>query len=163
MYSNQEMLVFDKFKHSLLAPEQYETAQGAMAALSDGTHQEYRLDLAYFRTISPAVAEVMYHGKIAEQQKTLETYRKNWEDNSSILYNKPNPFGNIRQDTMDDFGLDDLYVFTYLSSDREHPNVYYVGRYGEQVFTLSCSGGFDGEAALALLTERLMFQSFDGT
>lgn len=148
----------------LLAPEQYETAQGAMAALSDGTHQEYRLELAYFRTVSPAVAEVLYHGKIAERQKTLETYRKSWEENSSILYNnKQNPIGNIRQEIMDDFGLDDLYVFTYLSSDREHPNVYYVGRCGEQVFTLSCSGGFDGETALELLTERLMSQSFDGT
>lgn len=156
MYNNQEMLSFDKFKHSLLAPEQYETAQGAMATLPDGTQQEYRLYLDHFRTLSPAVAEVAYHGKIAERQKELEEYRKNWEENSPSLHSKyPNAYDYVHQDTLDDSTLDDLYVFAYQFSDREHPNVHYVGRYGEQVFTMMCTGGIDGEAALALLTERL--------
>ena len=142
--------------YSLLAPEQYETAQGAMATLPDGTQQEYRLYLDHFRTLSPAVAEVAYHGKIAERKKELEEYRKNWEENSPSLHSKyPNAYDYVRQHTLDDSSLDDLYVFTYQFSDREHPNVHYVGRYGEQVFTMMCTGGIDGEAALALLTERL--------
>jgi len=157
MYNDQEMLSFDKFKHSALVPEQYETAQGAMATLPDGTQQEYRLYLDHFRTISPAVAEVAYRGKIAERQKELEEYRKNWEENSPSLHSKyPNAYDYVQQDTLNDSTLDDLYVFTYQFSDREYPNVHYVGRYGEQVFTLMCSGGIDGEAALALLTERLI-------
>ena len=157
MYTDQEMLAFDKFKHSLLAPEQYETSQGAMATLPDGTQQEYRMYLDYFCTVSPAVAEMTYHGKIAERQKELEEYRKNWEENASTLHvNEPNAYVYVRQDTLDDSALDDLYVFTYQFSDREHPNVHYVGCYGEQVFTLMCSGGIDGEAALEILTQRLV-------
>lgn len=156
MYNDQELLFSDKFKHSLLAPKQYETAQGAMATLPDGTQQEYRLYLDYYRTVSPSVAEVTYHGKIAERQRELEEYRKNWEENASTLHvNEPNAYDYVQQDTLDDSALDDLYVFTYQFSDQEYPNVHYIGRCGEQVFTLMCTGGIDGEAALALLTERL--------
>lgn len=156
MYTDQEMLAFDKFKHSLLAPEQYETSQGAMATLPDGTQQEYCLYLDYYRTVSPAVAEVTYHGKIAERQRELEEYRKNWEENASTLHvNELNAYDYVQQGTVDDSVLDDLYVFTYQFSDREHPNVHYVGRYNEQVFTMMCTGGIDGEAALEILTQRL--------
>ena len=156
MLTDQEMLSFDKFRHSLLAPEQYETAQGAMATLPDGTQQEYRLYLDHFTAVSPTVAELTYRGKIAERQKELEEYRKNWEENTSILHNnEPNAYDYVRQESLDHSVLDDLYVFTYQFSDREYPNVYYVGRYDEQVFTLMCSGGIDGESALALLVQRL--------
>lgn len=156
MYNDQELLFSDKFKHSALVPEQYETAQGAMATLIDGTELEYRLYIDYFRTESPAVAEFVYCGKIAERQRELEEYRKNWEENASTLHiNEPNAYDYVRQEALDDSVLDDLYVFTYQFSDREHPNVHYVGRYNEQVFTMMCTGGIDGEAALEILTQRL--------
>ena len=157
MYNDQELLFSDKFKHSALVPEQYETAQGAMATLIDGTELEYRLYIDYFRTESPAVAELVYCGKIAERQRDLEEYRKNWEENASTLHiNEPNAYDYIRQEALDDSILDDLYVFTYQFSDREHPNVHYVGRFGEQVFTMMCTGGIAGEAALEILTQRLV-------
>lgn len=156
MYDDRELLFSDKFKHSRLAPKQFETAQGAEATLPDGTELEYRLYIDYFRTESPTVAELVCRGKIAERQRELEEYRKNWEENASTLHiNEPNAYDYVRQETVEHSALDELYTFTYQFSDREHPNVHYVGRCGEQVFTMMCSGGLDGEAALALLTERI--------
>ena len=157
LLTNQEMLSFDKFKHSLLAPEQYETAQGAMATLNDENQQEYRLYQDYICVISSAVAEVAYQGKIAERQRELEEYRKNWEENTMLLHpDTPNAYDYVLQESVEYTDLDELYVFTYQFSDREHPNVHYVGRCGKQVFTMMCTGGIDGEEALLLLTERLI-------
>lgn len=157
MHNDQEMLFFDKYKHSLLAPVQYETAQGAMAELPDHTQQEYRLYQDYIYTRSSAIAELVYHGKIAERKKELEEYRKNWEENTPSLHNKyPQAYNYIMESAIDDSKLDDLYVFTYMFSDREHPNVYYIGRSGKQVFTIMCSGGIDGKAALNLMIQRVM-------
>jgi hypothetical protein len=155
-YSDKKMLHSDKFSHSLLAPEQYDVAQGGMVTLPDSTQEEARIYLEYFRTASPAVAEALYHGKIAERQREIEEYRKNWEENTGILHvNEPNAYDYIKEETSAYEGLDALYRFTYLFSDRELPNVYFVGLVGDRVFTLSCPGVTDGEAALALLTERL--------
>lgn len=156
VFNDQELLFSDKFKHSAFAPEQYETAQGAAVSLPNSTQREYRLYIDYFRTKSPAVAELVFLGKIAERQRELEEYRKNWEEYSPSLHNKyPNAYDYVRQETVEHSVLDELYAFTYQFSDQKHPNVHYVGRYGEQVFTMMCSGGLDGEAALVLLTERL--------
>ena len=155
-YSDQEMLHFDKFQHSLLAPEQYRVAQGGMVTLSDGTQQEGRIYVEYFCTVSPAVAKVLFHGEIANQQRELEDNRRNWDKNAPILHsNNPYAFDNIKEEPLNYDGLDDLYRFTYQFSDSTSPNVCFVGRIGEMVFTLSCQQPADGETALALLAERL--------
>ena len=61
-YSDKEILHSDTFDHSLLAPEQYDVAQGGMVTLADGTRMDSRLYQESVRAASPALAQAIYRG-----------------------------------------------------------------------------------------------------
>ena len=155
-YSNQEMLHTDTFDHSLLAPEQYDVAQGGMVTLEDGTRMDSRLYQESVRAASPALAQAIYRGRVTAHRHALEEYRINWEENASALHpNLPSAYDFTREEELTHPGLDGLTRFVYQYSDETHPNVVYIGLAGHRVFVLNCDGAVDGDTALALLVRRL--------
>lgn len=155
-YSDQEMLHFDKFQSSLLAPEQYNVAQGGMTHVDGAESKEARLYQEHYRAASPSLAQAIYYGRVAAHHHALEKYRKNWEENAIIHSNFPNAFDYIQTEEVPYSGLDGLTQFTYLYSDEETPNIVYIGLYKDRVFVLNCQGETNGESAISLLVERLL-------
>ena len=155
-YDSRELLHSDTFDHSLLAPEQYDVAQGGKVTREDGTVTETRLYQEHVRTLSPALAQAVYRGRVTAHRHVLEEYRINWEANTSTLHsNLPNAFDSMAEESLSYPGLDGLTRFTYQFSDARHPNVVYIGLAGERVFVLNCSGAADSQEALSLLVQRL--------
>ena len=152
--SAPELLHYDTFASSWLAPEQYSTEQGALARLPDGTSREIWLALDYFRVRSPELAQWVYQGQAAAWQQSMENYQKNWSELVPILYSNPEAFDFFRKDVLSYPGLDQLTRFTYQYSNEDYPRACYVGRLEEQVFLLSFRGP-DPEQALTQLTQRL--------
>lgn len=156
-YSDQEMLHFDKLQNSILAPEQYDVAQGGKICADGTAGTEARLYQEHYRVVSPLLARAVYHGRVAAHHHSLEEYRKNWEENTSMLHvNFPNAFDYIQDEELSYPGLDGLTQFTYLYSDEETPNIVYIGLYKDRVFVLNCQGETNGESAISLLVERLL-------
>lgn len=155
-YSDKEILHSDTFDHSLLAPEQYDVAQGGMVTLADGTRMDSRLYQESVRAASPALAQAIYRGRVTAHRHSLETYRINWEENTSTLHpNLPNAYDYTQEEKLTYPGLDGLTRFVYQYSDETHPNVVYIGLAGDRVFVLNCDGAVNGDTALALLVQRL--------
>lgn len=155
-YVHQEMLPADTFDHSLLAPEQYDVAQGGMVRVGDAVQQDTRLDQEWVRTRSPALAQAVYQGKVASLHRSLELYRLNWEKNVSVLHpNLPNAYDDLREEALSYPGLDGLTRFTYQHSNKTTPTTVYIGWQETQVFALNCSGAVEHQAALELLVQRL--------
>lgn len=156
VYSNQEMLHSDTFDHSLLAPEQYDVAQGGMVVLEDGTQMDSRIYQEYVLAISPDLAQSVYRGRVTAHRHSLEEYRINWEENTSSLHmNFPNAYDFTQEEELSRPELDGLTRFVYQFSDETHPNTVYIGLAGNQVFVLNCDGAVDSETALELLVQRL--------
>lgn len=155
-YSDKEILHSDTFDHSLLAPEQYDVAQGGMVTLADGTEMDSRLYQESVRAASPALAQAVYRGRVTAHRHSLESYRINWEENTSTLHpNLPNAYDYTQEEELTYPGLDGLTRFVYQFSDETHPNVVYIGLAGDRVFVLNCEGAVNGDTALALLVQRL--------
>ena len=155
-YSDKEILHSDTFDHSLLAPEQYDVAQGGMVILEDGTRMDSRLYQESIRAASPALAQAIYRGRVTAHRHALEEYRINWEENASIFHtNSPNAYDFTREEELAYPGLDALTRFVYRFSDETHPNVVYIGLAGDRVFVLNCDGAVNGDTALTLLVQRL--------
>lgn len=159
-YSDKEILHSDTFDHSLLAPEQYDVAQGGMVTLADGSRMDSRLYQESVRAASPALAQAIYRGRVTAHRHSLETYRINWEENTSTLHpNLPNAYDYTQEEKLTYPGLDGLTRFVYQFSDETHPNVVYIGLAGDRVFVLNCDGAVNGDIALALLVQRLTEQA----
>lgn len=155
-YNHQEMLSSDTFDHSLLAPEQYDVAQGGMVRVGDAVQQETRLDQEWVRTRFPSLAQAVYQGKVASQHRSLELYRLNWEKNAATLHpNLPNAYDEFQEETLSYPDLDGLTRFTYQYSNKTTLSTVYIGWADNQVFVLNCSGAADSQAALELLIQRL--------
>lgn len=155
-YSDKEILHSDTFDHSLLAPEQYDVAQGGMVTLADGTEMDSRLYQESIRAASPALAQAVYRGRVTAHRHSLESYRINREENTSTLHpNLPNAYDYTQEEELTYPGLDGLTRFVYQFSDETHPNVVYIGLAGDRVFVLNCEGAVNGDTALALLVQRL--------
>lgn len=156
-YSNRKMMHFDDFDNSFFTPEQYNVAQGAMVYYADGTSAETKVYQEHVRARSSAIAKAVYRGRLEAHRHALETYRINWEENTSLIHaNFPNAFDYIKEEKLSYPGLDGVTKFTYLYSDEIMPNVVYIGLIRDRVFVLNCSGASDGESAMVLLTERLL-------
>ena len=155
-YSSREMLHSDTFDHSLLAPEQYDVAQGGAVILENGTQVDSRLYQEYTQALSPALAQSVYRGRVTAHRRSLEEYRVNWEENTSTLHmDTPNAYTFIQEEELSYPGLDGLTRFVYQFSDKNTWNTVYIGLAGDQVFVLNCSGAVDSDAALKLLAARL--------
>ena len=155
-YSDGALLHWDKLRRSLLAPEQYDVAQGGMVCPEGGAPVESRLYQESVRAVSPALARAVYRGRVEAHRHALEEYRANWEENAATLHpDLPDAYGFIREEALSRPGLDGLTRFVYLFSDETAPNAVYIGLAGARVFVLNCSGAVDGEAALELLVRRL--------
>ena len=155
LYNNQELLHYDELSWSSLAPEQYDVAQGGAITSPDGAETEVRLNQEHVRTLSPALARMVYQGRVEEHRHSLEQYRKNWEENTPFLHNHTNAFDFLQEEELSQPGLDALTRFTYQFSDESASHTVYIGLKNDRVFVLDCSGTADTEAALRLLTERL--------
>ena len=155
-YSDGALLHWDELRRSLLAPEQYDVAQGGMVCPEGGTPVESRLYQESVRTVSPALARAVYRGRVEAHRHALEEYRANWEENAATLHpDLPDAYGFVREEALSRPGLDGLTRFVYLFSDETAPNAVYIGLAGARVFVLNCSGAVDGEAALELLVRLL--------
>ena len=156
-YSRQELLPHsDTMARSLLAPEQYDVAQGGMVTLEDGTRSDTRLYQESVRTLSPALARAVYRGRVAAHRHSLEKYRISWGENASTLHpDLPTAYDYTREEALPCPGLEGLTRFVYQFSDETVPNTVYIGLAGDRVFVLNCSGAVDSEAALDLLVRRL--------
>lgn len=155
-YNHREMLPSDTLDRSLLAPEQYDVAQGGTVRMDGRPQQDTRLYQESVRTLSPSLAQWVYRGRVTAHRHSLEKYRTNWEKNTSTLHpDLPNAYDNLREEELSYPGLDGLTRFTYQYSDKTTPSTVYIGWAGNRVFVLNCSGAADSEAALALLVQRL--------
>ena len=155
-YSQRELLHSDTMARSLLAPEQYDVAQGGMVTLEDGTRSDTRLYQESVRTLSPALARAVYRGRVEAHRHSLEEYRISWEENTSTLHpDLPTAYDYTQEETLPCPGLEGLTRFVYQFSDKTVPNTVYIGLAGDRVFVLNCSGAAGGEAALELLLQRL--------
>lgn len=155
-YGPAELLRNDTFDHSLLAPQQYDVAQGGMVRVNDGPKQDTRLYQESVQTLSPSLAQAVYRGRVAARHNALEQFRKICNADASTS----NPDGlNVADFTQEEAlsvpGLNGLTRFTYQYSNETTPNIVYIGWVDNRVFVLNCSGAVDGEAALTLLTQRL--------
>ena len=135
LYNNQELLHYDEWFGSSLAPEQYDVAQGGAVQAADGTEADARVNQKYIRCLSPALAEMVYRG-ILENQRRYYTAREQTYEETALSQGS----------------LDSLTRFTPPSSDA---HMVYVGLAGKRVFVLDCSGMLDADTALSLLLERL--------
>lgn len=154
LYNNQELLHYDELSWSALAPEQYDVAQGAEVTLSDGTKTDTRLSQEHVRALSPALARLVYEGRVEEHRRSLEQYRKNWEENTPFLHDNADAFDLLQEESLPSV-LDGLTRFTYQYSDTKAAHTVYIGLAGDRMFVLNCSGSIDAQAALSLLLERL--------
>lgn len=155
-YGPVELLRNDTFDHSLLAPQQYDVAQGGMVRVNDGPQQDTRLYQESVQTLSPSLAQAVYQGRIAAHRRALEKYRGNWEKNTSTLHpDLPDAYDSILEEELFIPDLDGLTRFTYQYSNETTPNMVYIGWVDNRVFVLNCSGAVDSETALTLLTQRL--------
>lgn len=155
-YGPAELLRNDTFDHSLLAPQQYDVAQGGMVRVNDGPQQDTRLYQESVQTLSPSLAQAVYQGRIAAHRRALEKYRGNWEKNTSTLHpDLPDAYDSILEEELFIPDLDGLTRFTYQYSNETTPNMVYIGWVDNRVFVLNCSGAVDSETALTLLTQRL--------
>lgn len=154
-YSSQEMLHSDTFDRSILAPEQYDVAQGGMAITADGARKETRLSQEYIRAAA-SLARAIYQGRVEAQRHSLEDYRKNWEENTSLLHaNLPNAYSFLEEEPLSSPTLDSLTRFVYQFSDETSPRTVYIGLVQDQIFVLRCSGAVEPERALELISQRL--------
>lgn len=155
-YGISDLLRNDFLSRSVLAPEQYDVAQGGMVTLAEGIRTDTRIYQEHIRTLSPALAQAVYRGQVVAYRNDLEEYRIN-QGKLAILHGEENPviFDYIHEETMTYSGLDGLTRFTYQFSDKKRPNVVYIGLAGERVFLLNCSGAADSQEALSLLAQRL--------
>lgn len=155
-YGPTDLLRNDTFDHSLLAPQQYDVAQGGMVRVNDGPQQDTRLYQESVQTLSPSLAQAVYQGRIAAHRRALEKYRSNWEKNTSTLHpDLPDAYDSILEEELFIPDLDGLTRFTYQYSNETTPNMVYIGWVDNRVFVLNCSGAVDSETALTLLTQRL--------
>lgn len=155
-YGPTELLRNDTFDHSLLAPQQYDVAQGGMVRVNDGPQQDTRLYQESVQALSPSLAQAVYQGRVAAHRRALEKYRSNWETNTSTLHpDLPDAYDSILEEELFIPDLDGLTRFTYQYSNETTPNMVYIGWVDNRVFVLNCSGAVDSETALTLLTQRL--------
>lgn len=155
-YGPTDLLRNDTFDHSLLAPQQYDVAQGGMVRVNDGPQQDTRLYQESVQTLSPSLAQAVYQGRVAAHRRALEKYRSNWEKNTSTLHpDLPDAYDSILEEELFIPDLDGLTRFTYQYSNETTPNMVYIGWVDKRVFVLNCSGAVDSETALTLLTQRL--------
>ena len=154
LYNSQELLHYDELSWSSLAPEQYDVAQGGMVTFPDGTEADTRLSQEHVRALSPALARLVYEGRVEEHRRSLEEYRENWEESTPFLHDNGDAFDFLREEEITSV-LDDLTCFTYQFSDENAAHSVYIGLKNDRVFVLDCSGAADGGLALGLLLERL--------
>lgn len=155
-YGPTELLRNDTFDHSLLAPQQYDVAQGGMVRVNDGPKQDTRLYQEWVQTRSPSLAQAVYQGQVAARRRSLELYRLNWEKNASTLHpDLQKAYVFLAEEELPYPGLDGLTRFTCQYSNQTAASTVYIGWADNRVFVLHCSGALDSETALTLLTQRL--------
>ena len=135
-YGERELLHPNALVCSLLAPEQYDVAQGGMVSLPEDGTRETRLYQESVRAISPSLARAVYRGRVEAQRHALEDAQLHWTELSCP-------------------GLDALTRFAWQNPGEISPVTVYIGLAGERVFVLHCTGPTDADAALSLLTVRL--------
>ena len=140
------------FQHSWLAPEQYRIYQKGSALLPDGTRQTGYLTLRYIRTLSPALAKVVYRGAVQERLEDFGIYPdlndRNLLGQSVLTFLEPRE--------VEHPGFDQLTEILYQFDDEEAPRCVYVGQIGEQVIVLATSRSQDRREALDLLAQQLL-------
>lgn len=155
-FSHREMHSSDTFRHSLLAPEQYDVVEGGTALPEDGAQVETLLVQEHIRAASPALARAVYRGQAAAQRRSLEEYRVYWEENVAGIHSDcPSAYAFVREEPLSRPGLEGLTRFVYQFSKETRTHTVYIGLAGERVFVLHCSGAADGDDALELLVRRL--------
>ena len=158
LYNSQELLHYANLSWSSLAPEQYDVAQGGMVTLPDGAGTDTRLNQEHVRALSPTLAWMVYEGRVEEHRRSLEQYRRNWEENTPFLHDYTNAFDALQEEEIPS-GLNALTRFTYQYSQTSAAHTVYIGLKNDRVFVLDCSGAIDAQAALSLLLERLEAES----
>ena len=154
LYNDQEILHHDELSWSSLAPEQYDVAQAGAVRAAGEPERDARVNQEHVRALSPALARMVYQGRVEEHRLSLEQYQENWEESTLFLHDNADAFDFLQEEAIPS-NLDGLTCFTYQSSDERAAHVVYIGLAGDRVFVLDCSGAADGELALQLLLERL--------
>ena len=84
------------------------------------------------------------------QRQNLEDYQRYVEREYPSA-----PPTKLQSETLSFPGLDGLYRLTWQRHDESTLRTFYAGWWGDQVFTLECSGAVQPESALALLVQRM--------
>lgn len=154
LYTDQEILHHDELSWSSLAPEQYDVAQAGAVRAAGGPERDARVNQEHVRALSPALAELVYRGRVEEHRRSLKQYQENWEESTPFLHDNADAFAFLQEEEITSV-LDALTCFTYRFSDENAAHSVYIGLADDRVFVLDCSGAADGELALHLLLERL--------
>lgn len=154
-YSPAELLRNDTFDHSLLAPQQYDVAQGGMVRVNDGPQQDTRLYQESIQTLSPTLAQAVYRGRVTAYRHAQQHYQTVWNTAAAGPSSKPSNTDDLIQEELSTPGLDGLTRFTCQDASCTTPHTVYMGWADNRVFVLNCSGAVDSETALTLLTQRL--------
>lgn len=139
------------FQHSWLAPEQYHIYQKGTVVLTDGTRQTASLTLRYIRTLSPALAEMVYRGAVQERLEDFGIYPD--INDLNVLHQSVLIFLESRDVEHPTF--DRLTEILYQFDDEEAPRCIYVGQMGDQVIVLSTSLSQNRQEPLELLAQQL--------
>lgn len=154
-YSPVELLRNDTFDHSLLAPQQYDVAQGGMVRVNDGPQQDTRLYQESVQTLSPSLAQAVYRGRVTAYRHARQHYQTVWNAAAAGPSSKPSSAYDWIQEELSIPDLDGLTRFTCQDASCTTPHIIYIGWADNRVFVLNCSGAVDSETALTLLTQRL--------
>ena len=155
-YGPTDLLRNDTFDHSLLAPQQYDVAQGGMVRVNDGPQQDTRLYQESVQTLSPSLAQAVYQGQVAARHNALEQFRRICNaDTSTSNPDGLNAADFTQEEALSVPGLDGLTRFIYRNPDQTAANTVYIGWADNRVFVLNCSGAVDSKATLELLVQRL--------
>ena len=154
-YSDAKLIHRDTRERSLLAPEQYDVAQGAMVKAPDGKAKEARFYLEFVRAVSPSLARTVYQGRVEAQWHTLNDYQESWVENSLFNDNDQGAYVFHRKEELSWPGLDALTRFTWQYAGETDVDTVYVGLAGERVFAFHCIGVSDPDIALELFVSRL--------
>lgn len=137
-------------RRSLLVPEQINIQQYGTARLEDGSAEECGIYLHLYRLRCPDTAPLLLR---CIQEEELAWWRRYEKNTGEFYINSPlEEFSGFQR--ADHPTFDELTALTWRTEDMEECGKLYIGRAGDLVFTLSCSGPADIEHALELFAKE---------
>lgn len=139
-------------RRSLLVPEQIDWSQSGTAVRSNGKQEDCGIFLDLYRLRFPDMAPLLLR---CVQESCLAGWRR-YEKNTGELYPNPKLVELSDFQNVDHPAFDQLTVLTWRTEDEESPQTRYIGRVGDLVFDLTCSGPASADHALDIFEREVL-------